>query len=62
MNFYSSRFDNYTVRVLGKGRMFYVQINDPKCGPISYDKCREIEHEIKRRGYISVHDLTETTK
>ncbi|KAJ8913826.1 hypothetical protein NQ315_003735 [Exocentrus adspersus] len=44
--FCASGREDFDVRMLGNGRPFYVQINDPKDDRITFDQCRAIEIEV----------------
>ncbi|RZC34699.1 tRNA pseudouridine synthase Pus10 [Asbolus verrucosus] len=62
MLFKASSFDERSVRVLGGGRTFHLQIINPKFKSITQRQCRKIEKKIKKTKIMSVQKLRQATK
>lgn len=54
MVFSSSGREDSDTRMLGDGRPFYIQIEDPSNYDISFQQCREIEEEILKSNLCAV--------
>lgn len=54
MIFSSSGREDCDTRMLGDGRPFYIQIEDPGYYDISFQKCRKIEEEIIKTNLCAV--------
>jgi tRNA U54 and U55 pseudouridine synthase Pus10 len=62
MVFLASSFDDASFRVLGKGRTFYLQIQDAKVDSISHQQCRTIERIINAAKGLRVKNLKQADK
>ncbi|XP_044269003.1 putative tRNA pseudouridine synthase Pus10 isoform X2 [Tribolium madens] len=60
--FKSSGFDDQNIRVLGSGRTFHLQLNDPKFESLSRKQCQVIEEIIRSSRVMAVRNLRETDK
>ncbi|XP_044256264.1 tRNA pseudouridine synthase Pus10 [Tribolium madens] len=55
--FSSSGREDFDVRMLGRGRPFFIKICDPKVTKISFEQFRSIEKQIEKTNLIKVRDL-----
>ncbi|XP_969744.2 tRNA pseudouridine synthase Pus10 isoform X1 [Tribolium castaneum] len=60
--FKASGFDDNNIRVLGSGRTFHLQLNDPKFESVSKKQCQVIEGIIQRSKLMAVRNLRECDK
>lgn len=55
--FSASGREDYDVRMLGRGRPFFIKVCDPKVTKVPYEKFRSIEREVRNSNLIKVLDL-----
>ena len=62
VSFQASSFDDPSVRVLGNGKTFHLQLFDPKFEEIPRSVCQKIEKIINKTKVVRVTNLQQNNK